>query len=170
MLVGAAGFYVIFLLAGLPWKVIVGSSPARRPILWSMLHDYQRKRILTLLDPTTDPLGPAITSSSRPSPSAPAASFRGRLNGTQTHRIHPGTHTDFIFAVYSGRMGTASATASCSSCYTLLIGRGLMIALGWHQPVFRLLAGAITLVLHLRLHQHGHGQRHPAGGRRPAPS
>jgi rod shape determining protein RodA len=59
LLVGGAGFFVIF-LAGLPWKVIIGlvaAGAAAAPLLWGMMHDYQRKRILTLIDPTTDPLG-----------------------------------------------------------------------------------------------------------------
>ncbi|MDR0441451.1 MAG: FtsW/RodA/SpoVE family cell cycle protein, partial [Candidatus Accumulibacter sp.] len=59
ILVGAAGFYVIF-FAGLPWKIIVGmiaAGAAATPVIWPLLHDYQRRRILTLIDPTTDPLG-----------------------------------------------------------------------------------------------------------------
>ena len=59
LLVGGAGFFVIF-FAGLPWKVMLGlgaAAGAAAPFLWNMLHDYQRKRILTLIDPTTDPLG-----------------------------------------------------------------------------------------------------------------
>jgi rod shape determining protein RodA len=59
LLVGSAGFYVIF-FAGLPWKVIAGlivAGGSAAPLIWGMMHDYQRKRILTLIDPTTDPLG-----------------------------------------------------------------------------------------------------------------
>src|SRR5262249_58507594 len=58
LLVAAAGFYVIF-LAGLPWKVIAAGLTAvlaSLPILWGVLHDYQRRRFLTLLDPSSDPL------------------------------------------------------------------------------------------------------------------
>ena len=58
-LVGAAGFYVIF-FAGISWKVLgtlFGLGLAALPIGWGFLHGYQRKRVLTLLDPTTDPLG-----------------------------------------------------------------------------------------------------------------
>jgi len=70
LLVAAAGFYVIF-LAGLSWKLIAGGSAAvlaSLPVLWGVLHDYQRRRFLTLLDPSSDPLGAGITSSSRPLP------------------------------------------------------------------------------------------------------
>ena len=59
LLVTAAGFYVLF-LAGLSWKILAGLGllgGASLPFLWSMLHDYQRQRVLTLLDPSQDPLG-----------------------------------------------------------------------------------------------------------------
>ncbi|HLW12784.1 MAG TPA: FtsW/RodA/SpoVE family cell cycle protein, partial [Casimicrobiaceae bacterium] len=59
LLIGASGFYVLF-LAGLSWKVIVGLfavGAAVGPMVWSHLHDYQRERILTFLDPSRDPLG-----------------------------------------------------------------------------------------------------------------
>ena len=59
LLLTASGFYVLF-LAGLSWKVIVGLAAigaAAGPYLWTHLHDYQRQRILTFLDPSTDPLG-----------------------------------------------------------------------------------------------------------------
>ena len=59
LIITAAGFYVIF-LAGLSWKILVGlaaGTMASLPLLWPVMHDYQRQRILTLLDPTQDPLG-----------------------------------------------------------------------------------------------------------------
>ncbi|MBL8535105.1 MAG: FtsW/RodA/SpoVE family cell cycle protein, partial [Betaproteobacteria bacterium] len=59
LLVGAAGFYVLF-LAGLSWKIIIGLAIAggsMLPVLWGMMHDYQRQRILTMIDPSQDPLG-----------------------------------------------------------------------------------------------------------------
>ena len=103
LLVGGAGFYVIF-FAGLPWKVIaalIAAGAAAAPILWSMLHDYQRKRILTLIDPTTDPLGSGyhiIQSTIAIGSGGPVG--KGYLNGTQTHlEFIPERHTDFIFAV-----------------------------------------------------------------------
>ncbi len=148
LLVGAAGFYVIF-FAGLPWKVIVGLfaiAAAAAPLLWSMMHDYQRKRILTLIDPTTDPLGAGyhiIQATIAIGSGGPIG--KGYLNGTQTHlEFIPEKHTDFIFAVYSeewGLMGNALLLV----LYILLIGRGLIIASGAPTLFSRLLAGAITL-------------------------
>ena len=148
LLVGGAGFFVIF-FAGLPWKVIVGliaAAGAAAPLLWGMMHDYQRKRILTLLDPTTDPLGAGyhiIQSTIAIGSGGPLG--KGYLNGTQTHlEFIPEKHTDFIFAVYSEEWGLLGNTVLVF-LYTLLIGRGMMIAAAAQTMFTRLLAGAITL-------------------------
>ncbi|NJD24540.1 MAG: rod shape-determining protein RodA [Betaproteobacteria bacterium] len=148
LLVGGAGFYVIF-FAGLPWKIIIGlgaAGAAAAPFLWTMLHDYQRKRILTLIDPTTDPLGSGyhiIQSTIAIGSGGPFG--KGYLNGTQTHlEFIPEKHTDFIFAVYSEEWGLAG-NLLLVFLYTLLIGRGLMIASAAPTLFTRLLAGAVTL-------------------------
>ncbi len=148
LLVGSAGFYVIF-FAGLPWKIIFGliaAGAAAAPFLWNVLHDYQRKRIMTLIDPTTDPLGSGyhiIQSTIAIGSGGPIG--KGYLNGTQTHlEFIPERHTDFIFAVFSEEWGLLGNVV-LTILYTLLIGRGLMIASAAPTPFSRLLAGAITL-------------------------
>ncbi len=148
LLVGGAGFYVIF-FAGLPWKIIFGlitAGGAAAPFLWTMLHDYQKKRILTLIDPTTDPLGSGyhiIQATIAIGSGGPIG--KGYLNGTQTHlEFIPEKHTDFIFAVYSEEWGLLGNLVLLV-LYTLLIGRGLQIASGAPTTFSRLLAGAITL-------------------------
>ena len=148
LLVGAAGFYVIF-FAGLPWKVIVGmiaAAAAAAPLLWTMMHDYQRKRILTLIDPTTDPLGSGYHIIQATIAIGSGGPFgKGYLNGTQTHlEFIPEKHTDFIFAVYSEEWGLIG-NIILVFLYTLLIGRGLMISSAAPTLFSRLLAGAITL-------------------------
>jgi len=148
LLVGAAGFYVIF-FAGLPWKVIAGllvAAGSAAPILWGMMHDYQRKRILTLIDPTTDPLGAGYhIIQATIAIGSGGALGKGYLNGTQTHlEFIPEKHTDFIFAVYSEEWGLIG-NSLLLFLYTLLIGRGLIIASAAPTTFSRLLAGAITL-------------------------
>jgi rod shape determining protein RodA len=148
LLVGAAGFYVIF-FAGLPWKVIAGliiAAGSAAPLIWGMMHDYQQKRILTLIDPTTDPLGSGYHIIQSIIAIGSGGAFgKGYLNGTQTHlEFIPEKHTDFIFAVYSEEWGLLG-NALLVFLYTLLIGRGLMIASAAPTLFTRLLAGAITL-------------------------
>lgn len=150
MLVLAAGFYVIF-LAGLSWKLIFGllvAALASMPLVWSMLHDYQRNRILTLIDPEQDPLGKGFhIIQSTIAVGSGGLAGKGWMHGTQAHlEFLPERHTDFIFAVLSEEFGLIG-NSLLMTLYALLIGRGLMIAA--HAPTFfsRLLAGSITLTL-----------------------
>jgi rod shape determining protein RodA len=149
LLVAAAGFYVIF-LAGLSWKVLIGlvvAGGASLPVAWSMMHDYQRARIMMLIDPTEDPLGKGfhIIQSTIAIGSGGLAG-KGWLNGTQAHlEFIPERTTDFIFAVFSEEFGLIG-NCVLVFLYLLLIARGLVIAA--NAPTFfaRLLAGAITLI------------------------
>ncbi len=148
LLVAAAGCYVIF-LAGLSWKIIVSlgiGALASLPFLWGMLHDYQRRRILTLLDPGEDPLGAGYhIIQSTIAVGSGGFTGKGWLNGTQTHlEFIPERSTDFIFAVYSEEFGLIGNTLLLT-LYLALIARGLVIAA--NAPTFfsRLLAGAIVL-------------------------
>jgi len=149
ILVGAAGFYVIF-LAGLPWKFIIGlmaAGGAAAPFLWNLLHDYQRKRILTLLDPTTDPLGAGYHIIQATIAIGSGGIFgKGYLKGTQTHlEFIPEKHTDFIFAVFSEEWGLIG-NSILLVLYFMLIARSLMIAAAAPTLFTRLLAGAVSLV------------------------
>jgi rod shape determining protein RodA len=148
ILVGAAGFYVIF-FAGLPWKVIVGmvvASASAAPFVWTMLHDYQRKRILTLIDPSTDPLGSGYHIIQSTIAIGSGGSFgKGWLEGTQTHlEFIPERHTDFIFAVFSEERGLLG-NCILVFLYLLLIARGLMITANASTLFSRVLGGSITL-------------------------
>lgn len=148
LLVTAAGFYVIF-LAGLSWKVLVGLTAAglaSLPLAWSVMHGYQRKRILTLLDPTTDPLGAGYhIIQSTIAVGSGGLSGKGWLGGTQTHlEFIPERSTDFIFAVYSEEFGLIG-NAVLLALYLALIMRGFVIASGAPTFFARLLAGAVTL-------------------------
>jgi rod shape determining protein RodA len=149
LLVAAAGFYVIF-LAGISWKVLAGLAVlalAALPPLWGLLHDYQRRRILTLLDPSTDPLGSGyhIIQSTIAVGSGGIAG-KGWLNGSQTHlEFIPERATDFIFAVYSEEFGLLGNLVLLA-LYALLIARGLSIAAQAPTLFTRLLAGAVTLI------------------------
>ena len=149
ILVFAAGAYVIF-LAGLSWKLIAGAlvgGIAALPLLWSVMKEYQKQRILTMIDPTNDPLGKGfhiIQSMIAVGSGGPTG--KGLLQGTQTHlEFVPERTTDFIFAVFAEEFGFVG-TAVLLLVYLLLIGRGLMISAGASNPFSRLLAGAVTMI------------------------
>jgi rod shape determining protein RodA len=149
VLVAAAGFYVIF-FAGIGWKVlaVVGTLGLASLVpLWSMLHDYQRRRILTLIDPTQDPLGAGYhTIQSTIAVGSGGITGKGWLHGTQTHlEFIPERHTDFIFAVFSEEFGLLGNLALLT-LYALLIARGLMIAANAATFFARLLAASVTLM------------------------
>ena len=148
LLVGAAGFYVLF-LGGLSWRVLLGlavSAAAAMPLLWSMLHDYQRQRVLTLLDPSQDPLGAGYhTLQSTIAMGSGGLFGKGWLHGTQAHlEFIPERHTDFILAVFAEEFGMAGGI-TLLLLYLLIIGRGMAIAANAPTLFGRLLAGSIVL-------------------------
>ncbi|MGH8743377.1 MAG: rod shape-determining protein RodA [Burkholderiales bacterium] len=148
MIIAASGFYLLF-LAGLSWRIIVGIFAlvlASLPVLWSVLHDYQRQRILTLLDPSTDPLGAGYhTIQSNIALGSGGLTGKGWLNGTQSHlEFLPERHTDFIFAVFGEEFGLLG-NLLLLFLYALVIGRGLVIASNASTFFTRLMAGTITL-------------------------
>ena len=147
-LVGSAGFFVIF-FAGVSWKLmgaIGAAGAAALPLLWGFLHDYQRRRVLTLLDPSTDPLGAGYhIIQSTIAVGSGGLSGKGWLNGTQAHlEFIPERHTDFIFAVFSEEFGLIGNLALLL-LYGLLIARGLVIARDAASLFGRLLAASIAL-------------------------
>jgi rod shape determining protein RodA len=148
LLIFASGFFVIF-LAGLSWKVIGGmavAGAAALPFLWSVMHDYQRKRILTLLDPMEDPLGAGYHIIQATIAIGSGGMLgKGWLNGTQAQLdFVPERSTDFILAVFGEEFGLAG-NVLLIVLYMLIIGRGLMIAFNASTTFSRLTAGAITL-------------------------
>jgi rod shape determining protein RodA len=149
MLVMAAGFYVIF-LAGLSWKVLFGlfvTAAGCLPVVWAMLHDYQRERVMMLIDPTKDPLGKGFhIIQSTIAVGSGGITGKGWLKGTQAHlEFIPERTTDFIFAVFSEEFGLVG-NLLLMFLYLMLIGRGLIIAGNAPTLFTRLLAGAITMI------------------------
>jgi rod shape determining protein RodA len=149
LLVAASGFYVIF-LAGLSWKALVGLAVAvgaSLPVAWSMMHDYQRERVMTLIDPTSDPLGKGFhIIQSTIAIGSGGVMGKGYHKGTQAYlEFIPERTTDFIFSVFSEEYGLVGILFLLF-LYLLLIGRGLMIAANAPTLFARLLAGAITMI------------------------
>ena len=148
LLIFASGFFVIF-LAGLSWKVIgslAAAGAVSLPFLWSAMHDYQRKRILTLIDPMEDPLGAGYhIIQSTIAIGSGGILGKGWLNGTQAQLdFVPERATDFILAVFGEEFGLVGNVVLIV-LYMLIIARGMMIAANASTVFARLTAGAITL-------------------------
>nr|WP_292990380.1 rod shape-determining protein RodA [Nitrosomonas sp.] len=148
LLIAASGFYVLF-LAGLSWRVIGGLTVAAIgsvPIFWSFMHDYQRQRVLTLLDPSQDALGAGYhTIQSSIAIGSGGIVGKGWQNGTQTQLdFLPEQSTDFIFAVFSEEFGLIG-NSLLLLLYLIVIGRCMVITANASTQFTRLIAGSITL-------------------------
>lgn len=162
LLVFAAGMYVI-ILAGLPWKwilpfiglgavgiiliVIFGSSICAQDVVWPLVHNYQKHRVCTLLDPSSDPLGKGFhTIQSMIAIGSGGFFGKGWFQGTQTHlEFIPEKHTDFIFAVYSEEFGLVG-NIILLALFFALIKRGLAISASAPNLFTRLLGASVTLI------------------------
>ena len=161
LLVVASGLFVIF-FAGLSWKIIVppvalgvlgiGLLIAMEPewcapgVDWKVLHEYQRTRVCTLLDPYKDPLGKGFHIIQGMIAIGSGGGWgKGFMAGTQTHlEFIPERTTDFIYAAFSEEFGLVG-TLLLMAAFVGLVLRGLMIALDGPTLFARLLAGAMAL-------------------------
>ncbi len=149
VLIFASGFFVIF-LAGLSWKLLFAGGFAGLAALpmawWYLLHDYQRTRVLTLIDPSTDPLGAGYHIIQSTIAIGSGGVFgKGWLNGSQSQLdFIPERSTDFILAVFGEEFGLIGLLLLIT-LYMIIIGRGLVIAMNAPTTFSRLLAGAITM-------------------------
>ena len=149
ILVLASGFAVIF-FAGLSWKfllLLISGVLVALPIVWNSLYDYQRQRVLTLLDPSSDPLGAgAHTLQAIIAIGSGGMTGKGWMNGTQAHLdFIPERTSDFLFAVFSEEFGFFGDICLLG-LYTLLIMRALYIASVANTVFERLLACAIATI------------------------
>lgn len=148
ILLTIAGASVLF-LAGLSWQIITTSLitlTACIPFAWYLLHDYQRQRVLTFLNPERDPLGTGYhIIQSKIAIGSGGIFGKGWLNGTQSN-LHflPEHTTDFIFAVCGEEFGFMG-TMILIFLYMLVVFRGFYITIHAQDTFSRLLAGSITL-------------------------
>jgi rod shape determining protein RodA len=145
----AAGGGLVVLLAGLQARYLVGIGAlivGAVPVLWHYLHDYQRQRVLTFLNPQNDPLGAGYhTIQSQIAIGSGGVFGKGYMNGSQAQlEFLPERSTDFIFAVIGEEWGLVGLGV-LMGLYLLVIARGLYIAVQSHDTFSRLIAGALTL-------------------------
>ena len=162
LLVLAAGLYVI-ILAGLPWRwivpivvtggvailllIIFSGSICAPDVNWPLIREYQKNRVCTLLDPTSDPLGRGFHTIQAIIAVGSGGFFgKGWREGTQSHlEFIPEKHTDFVFAVFAEEFGFLGNLVLILLFFAL-IKRGLMISMGAPTLFTRLLGGAISLI------------------------
>jgi len=145
----AAGGGLVVLLAGLQLRYILGLGALLAgavPVLWHFLHDYQRQRVLTFLNPQNDPLGAGYhTIQSQIAIGSGGVFGKGYMNGSQAQlEFLPERSTDFIFAVIGEEWGLVGLTVLIF-LYLLVIARGMYIAVQAQDTFSRLIAGALTL-------------------------
>ncbi|MGD9603606.1 MAG: rod shape-determining protein RodA [Gammaproteobacteria bacterium] len=150
ILIMTAGLLVIF-FAGIQWRwigIAAAFAVVCAPIGWYAMHGYQRQRIITLLDPTQDPLGTGYhIIQSTIAVGSGGVSGKGWLNGTQSHlQFLPERATDFIFAVYCEEFGLLGVLVMLTA-YSLVLLRGVQISLAAQDAFGRLMAASLTVTL-----------------------
>jgi rod shape determining protein RodA len=148
LLVAASGLIVI-ILAGLPIRLMITLGVLSVPGaygLWQLMEDYQKQRVLTLIDPNSDPLGAGYNIIQSKIAIGSGGLFgKGWTNGSQAHLQYlPERDTDFIFAVIGEELGLLGAL-SLLLLYLFVVARGLYIAMQAPDTYSRLLAGSISL-------------------------
>ena len=148
ILVMASGAAVVF-LSGIPWSWLIGLAAAvagSLPILWRFLHDYQRDRVRTFMDPEADPLGRGYhIIQSKIAIGSGGVGGKGWLHGSQAHlEFLPESSTDFIFAVLAEEFGLIGCLGLLAA-YFIILARCFYIVLQAKDRFCRYLAGALTL-------------------------
>ena len=148
LLVVASGMFVVF-LAGMAWwriGLVLAAVAAAAPVVWHFMHDYQKKRLFTFLDPAADRLGDGWhILQSEIAVGSGGLWGKGWQHGTQSAlEFLPEHTTDFAFAVLSEEWGLIGVVAVIL-LYIFIVGRGLMIAANARDTYSRLLAGSISM-------------------------
>ncbi len=148
ILVAASGLFCLF-FAGLGWRYVIaagGLAAIAAPIMWFfVMHDYQKRRVLTLFDPESDRLGSGWNIiQSMTAIGSGGIEGKGWLQGSQSAlNFLPESHTDFIIAVLAEEFGLLGVIALLLM-YSLILVRGIVIGMSAQSTFARLVAGAIT--------------------------
>jgi len=148
LLIASSGFFVVF-LAGLQWRLLAFFSvltTAAAPLIWHYMHDYQRQRVITFLSPEQDPLGSGYhIIQSKIAIGSGGLYGKGWMNGTQSQLdFLPERSTDFIFAVLGEEFGFLGILV-LFTLYSIIVVRGIMIAIQAQDTFTRLLAGSLSM-------------------------
>jgi len=150
LLVAAAGAFALFLSGMAWWRIglLLAGAGSMVPVAWHFMHQYQRERVLTLLNPESDPLGNGWhIIQSQIAVGSGGVFGKGWMHSSQSRLDFLPEHTtDFIFAVFSEEFGLVGVCL-LMALYAFIIGRCLWIAMEARETYSRLLAGAIGMSL-----------------------
>ncbi|MFN7098348.1 MAG: rod shape-determining protein RodA [Gammaproteobacteria bacterium] len=148
IMLGCTGLCVLF-LSGIGWRLILllaALGASALPVLWYAMHDYQRQRVLTFLNPESDPLGAGYhIIQSKIAIGSGGVFGKGWLHGTQSHlNFLPEHATDFIFAVCGEEFGLIGGIVLITA-FMLIVARGMYIAMQAQDTFTRLVAGGLSM-------------------------
>jgi rod shape determining protein RodA len=148
LLIASSGFFVLF-LAGLQWRLLGFFTvlvTAAAPAIWHFMHEYQRQRVVTLLNPESDPLGSGYhIIQSKIAIGSGGLYGKGWMNGTQSQLdFLPERSTDFIFAVLGEEFGLLGILV-LFTFYIFIVVRGIVISIQAQDTYTRLLAGSLSM-------------------------
>ncbi|SFV63899.1 Rod shape-determining protein RodA [hydrothermal vent metagenome] len=149
LLISSSGIFVLF-FSGLSWKIIFGSLGiiiAILPIMWNfVLHSYQKQRVLTFLNPESDPYNTGYhIIQSKIAIGSGGISGKGYMQGSQSQlNFLPEHSTDFIFSVLSEEFGLIGVLVLLT-IYAIIIYRCFVIAINTPDNFSRLLTAGLTM-------------------------
>ncbi len=125
--------------------LLVVSISLAAPVMWNFMHDYQKKRVITFLNPESDPFGSGYhIIQSKIGIGSGGLTGKGYMEGTQSHlKFIPERHTDFIFSVVNEEFGLLGGTVIIA-LFALLLSRILIIGINQKEPSGKILCIAIT--------------------------
>jgi rod shape determining protein RodA len=147
----ALGGATMMFLAGVSWKLFAGAAAAigaALPVAWSLMHQYQRNRVLIFLDPESDPLGTGYhITQSKIAIGSGGFTGKGFLEGSQSHlKFLPEMHTDFIFAMMSEEFGMLGGLFILAM-YGIIFTWGIWVALSSRSQFGRMMAMGLTMTI-----------------------
>jgi rod shape determining protein RodA len=145
------GGATMMFLAGVSWKLFAGAAAvvaAALPVAWSLMHQYQRNRVLIFLDPESDPLGTGYhITQSKIAIGSGGFTGKGFLEGSQSHlKFLPEMQTDFIFAMMSEEFGMLGGMFILGM-YAIIFGWGIWVALSSRSHFGRMMAMGLTMTV-----------------------
>ncbi len=147
----ALGGATMMFLAGVSWKLFAGAAAAvgaSLPVAWSLMHDYQRNRVLIFMDPEKDPLGTGYhITQSKIAIGSGGFTGKGFLEGSQSHlKFLPEMHTDFIFAMMSEEFGMLGGLFILTM-YGIIFAWGIWVGLSSRSQFGRMMAMGLTMTI-----------------------